>query len=143
MASQPPSLRPLDNAALLVGRVALGAIFVESGLRQLGDVGAFAASLASRGVPLSMVLAVMAVAVEVVGGIFIIAGFRTRDAAPPVIAFMIVATLLSHRFWDMADTARRSQEIQFYKNISIIGGLLILFVTGPGRFSIDGMFRRK
>ena len=106
-------------------------------------VGTFAASLASRGVPLPLMFAVIGMAVEVVGGILIVSGFRPRVASPPVILFMIVATLISHRYWELANAAQRGQEIHFFKNISIIGGLLLLSVTGPGRFSIDGLIRRK
>ena len=143
MASQPSISRTVDDVVLLAGRVALGAIFVESASRQLMTVGTFAASLASRGVPLPMLLAVVGVAVELVGGILIVSGFRTRVAAPPIILFMIVATVISHRYWELADAARRGQEIHFFKNLSIVGGLLLLFVSGPGRFSIDGLVRRQ
>ncbi len=142
MPSQPPPRRPVDDAVLLAGRIALGAIFLESGFQQLLGGGAFAASLASRGVPLPVMFAVIGMAVELAGGFLIVSGYRTRVAAPPVILFLIVATLLSHRYWDLGEAARRGQEIQFFKNLSIIGGLLLLFVTGPGRFSIDGLTRR-
>ncbi len=143
MARQPAASRTFDDVVLFVGRVALGAIFVESGLQQLMALGAFAASLSSRGVPLPLMWAVAGMTAALAGGTLIVIGFRTREASALVILFLMVATLLSHRYWELADAARRAQQIQFFKNVSMIGGLLLLFVSGPGRFSFDAWFRRR
>ena len=132
-----------DDLILLVGRVALGAIFVKSGLQKLLALGAFAASLASRGVPQSSVWAVIGATVEIVGGILIVTGLRTREASLLMILFVIVATGISHRFWEFTEAARRAQESQFFKNLSIIGGFLLLFVSGSGRFGLDSLLGRR
>lgn len=132
-----------EDVILLLGRVALGAIFVKSGMQKLMALGAFAASLAGRGIPQSDTWAVVGALVECVGGILIVTGFRTRPAALLMVLFVIVATAISHRYWEFADAARRAQESQFFKNLSIIGGFLLLFASGPGRFSIDGLLRRR
>lgn len=132
-----------DDLILLLGRLALGAIFVKSGLQKLMALGAFAASLASRGVPQSSVWAVIGATVEFVGGILIVTGFRTREASLLMILFVIVATGISHRFWEFAEAARRAQESQFFKNLSIIGGFLLLFVSGSGRFGLDSLLGRR
>lgn len=140
-----PSAAPVKNhdLTLLLGRVALGAIFVKSGLQKLMAIGAFAASLASRGVPQSSLWAVIGATVEFVGGILIVSGFRTREASLLMILFVIVATGISHRFWEYAEAARRLQESQFFKNLSILGGFLLLYVAGPGRFGLDAFWRRR
>jgi putative oxidoreductase len=136
-----------QDVILLVGRIVLGAIFVKSGLQKLLALGAFAASLAGRGVPQSSFWAVVGATVEFVGGILIITGLKTRYASLLMILFVIVATGISHRYWDFAEAAaRRAQESQFFKNLSIMGGFILLFATGPGRFSLDGWLasrRRK
>jgi len=132
-----------DDVILLLGRVALGAIFVKSGLQKLMALGAFAASLAGRGVPQSSMWAVIGATVEIVGGILIVTGLRTREASLLMILFVIVATGISHRFWEFAEAARRAQESQFFKNLSIIGGFLLLFVSGSGRFSLDSLLGRR
>ena len=132
-----------DEVVLLLGRLALGAIFVKSGLQKLLGLGAFAASLAQRGVPASSTWAVIGATVEFVGGILIVSGLRTREASLLMILFVIVATGISHRFWEFADAARRTQESQFFKNLSIIGGFLLLFVTGGGRYSVDGWLKSR
>jgi len=132
-----------DDVILLLGRVALGAIFVKSGLQKLMALGAFAASLAGRGVPQSSTWAVIGATVEFVGGILIVTGLRTREASLLMILFVIVATGISHRFWEFAEAARRAQESQFFKNLSIIGGFLLLFVSGSGRFGLDSLLGRR
>lgn len=132
-----------DDVILLLGRLALGAIFVKSGLQKLLALGAFAASLAQRGVPASSTWAVIGATVELVGGILIVAGLRTREASLLMILFVVVATGISHRFWEFAEAARRAQESQFFKNLSILGGFLLLFVTGGGRYSADRWLRNR
>jgi putative oxidoreductase len=132
-----------QDVILLLGRVALGAIFVKSGLQKLLALSAFAASLASRGVPQSSVWAAIGATVEFVGGILIVTGLRTREASLLMILFVIVATGISHRYWEFADAARRLQESQFFKNLSIIGGFLLLFAAGSGRFSLDALLARR
>jgi len=132
-----------DELILLMGRLALGVIFVKSGLQKLMGLSAFAASLAGRGIPQSATWAVIGATVEFIGGILIVTGFRTREASLLMILFVIVATGISHRFWEYAEAARRLQESQFFKNLAIIGGFLLLFVTGSGRFGLDALLRRK
>ena len=136
-----PSTR--NEVILLLGRLALGAIFVKSGLQKLLELSAFAASLAQRGVPQSSTWAVIGATVEFVGGILIVSGLRTREASALMILFVIVATGISHRYWEFAEAARRAQESQFFKNLSIIGGFLLLFVAGGGRYSADGWLRAR
>ena len=129
---------------LLTGRVALGLIFVKSGLQKLMTLSAFGASLASRGVPQSSFWAVVGATVEFVGGVLIVTGLRTREASLLMILFVIVATGISHRYWEFADAAaRRTQESQFFKNLAIIGGFGLLFATGAGRFALDALLGRR
>ncbi len=87
--------------------------------------------------------AVIGATVEFVGGILIVTGFRTRDASLLMILFVIVATGISHRYWEFAEAARRLQESQFFKNLSIIGGFLLFGVAGSGRFGLDALLQRR
>ena len=99
---------------------------------------AFAASLAGRGIPQSSTWAVIGASVEFIGGIMIVTGLRVRPASLLMILFVVVATGISHRYWEFADgAARRAQESQFFKNLSIIGGFLLLYVCRSGRFGLD------
>jgi putative oxidoreductase len=131
------------NALWLLGRILIGAIFVQSGLGKLMDLGGFAAMLAAAGVPMSSVLAPIGAAVEFGGGLAIVFGLGTRHAALLMVAFVIVATLISHRFWDYPPAQQRGQIVNFAKNIAIIGGFLFVFVTGGGHYSLDPWWRRR
>src|SRR6266850_1313403 len=93
------------DVIVLLGRVALGAIFVKSGLQRLLALSAFAASLADRGVPQSSMWAVIGATVEFVGGILIVTGLRTREAS----LLMVLFATGSGRFGLDALLARRKR----------------------------------
>jgi putative oxidoreductase len=129
---------------LLVARVLLGLIFVLSGYGKLTGLAAFSASLAARGVPAAEGFAVLGACVEFFGGIAVLLGLATRYAALLMIVFVVVATLISHRFWEYADPQQfRAQQGQFMKNVTILGGYVLLFACGGERFSMDALWRRK
>ena len=104
---------------------------------------AFGTGLAARGLPAAVVpvLAPIGASVEFFGGLAIVFGLMTRCAALLMIAFVIVATLISHRFWVLQAAERRTQTVHFAKNVAIIGGFLFLFATGGGRYSLERWWR--
>jgi putative oxidoreductase len=122
---------------LLLGRLAMAAIFLPSGFNKLMHLATFAGSLASRGVPVPYVFAILGAFTEFFGSICVILGFKTRYAALLMAVFTGVAAYLSHHFWDMEGTTRAMQYTQFMKNLSIIGGFLLMFAAGPGPYSVD------
>jgi putative oxidoreductase len=126
---------------LLLGRILLGGIFVLSGYGKLMGLSAFAASLEQKGVPFASVMALIGAPVEFFGGLAIVLGIETRYAAALMVGFVIVATLISHRFWEYQDAARQMQQTQFVKNVAIIGGFVVLFVQGGGRFTLARLWR--
>lgn len=131
-----------QDGLLLIGRVLLGGIFVQSGFAKLMALGAFAASLEKAGVPAPSVLAVIGACVEFFGGLAVVLGLATRYAAGLMILFVIAATLISHRYWEIHDAARRAQEVNFFKNVAIVGGFTLLLANGAGRFALDRLWRR-
>jgi putative oxidoreductase len=121
---------------LLAGRILLGLIYLRSGFPKLFDIAHVAATYPPRG--LATWLVWIAVPAEFFGGLFVILGLATRYVAIVLIVFTVVASFASHAYWDVADAAaRRAQDTNFWKNMSMIGGFLIYFVAGPGRFSVD------
>src|SRR5262247_4035598 len=102
----------VNDAALLVGRLLLAALFLPTGISKAMG---FAASLTAKGLPYADAWAVAAIAIEVLGPIALILGVIPRWTALALIAFVIMATATTHRYWEFADAAaRRAQEINFY-----------------------------
>ena len=133
---------------LLAGRVCIGWIFITSGWRKLMDMDAFiyqgAGSLVGRGVSGAGFWGWIGAPLEFIGGLAILFGFATRYAALAMVLFVIVATGIAHRYWEHSDPAQlRAQHSHFYKNLSMLGGLVVLFVAGAGRFAVDGFLRRR
>lgn len=131
------------DGVLLVARVLLGAIFVQSGFGKLAGLAAFTAGMQAQGVPMASITAPLGAMIECFGGLAIVLGAWTWLAASLVAAFTVVATLIAHRFWAAPAEQQMMQHIQFMKNLSIIGGLLALATAGAGRFSVDGLLRRR
>jgi putative oxidoreductase len=129
-----------NNWLLVLARILIAALFLPGGFNKLTHLDAFATSLAGRGIPADIAypLSMVGAGVEFFAPLALLLGFQLRIMTLLLIVFTIVATLISHRFWDFQDAARSTQLIQFNKNIAIIGGLLALFVAGPGRYSVDG-----
>lgn len=131
-----------QDTLLLIGRVLIGAVFVMGGYGKITGLDAFAANLAQGGVPAP--LAYLGAFAEFAGGLCLMLGLATRYTAILLVGFTIVATLIAHRYWDFADAAmRRGQLVNFQKNLMIIGGILAFVVAGAGRFSVDGLLRRR
>jgi len=134
----------VGDTVLLVGRLAMGIIFFQSGFTKLAGLSAFIASLGNRGVPFPDFWGPVGAISEFTGGTLIILGLGTRYAAALIVIFVIIATAISHRYWEFAEPARRlQQQGQFFKNLAIIGGGLFLFVCGAGRFSFDALILKK
>ena len=136
-----PRAAPLESVALLLARIFLAAIFLQSGFGKLTGVEGFAGYLGGHGVPAeySYLAAIVAGVVEFLGALCILFGFFTRLAALVMALFTVVAAAIGHRFWEFADPATHlAQMINFMKNVAIVGGFLALYTAGPGRMSVDG-----
>jgi putative oxidoreductase len=126
------------DVVALVARLAMGWIFLSSGFTKLTDVALFSANLAKRGVPAPSLMGWLGAIVEFGGSLLIIFGFKIRYGAVLMILFVIVATLISHRYWEFTGADLIAQRTNFWKNVTIIGGLLFMFLAGAGRYSVDG-----
>jgi putative oxidoreductase len=121
------------TAALpLIGRIGLASIFLLSGLSKIAAPAYTIGYIKSVGLPFAEVGYAIAVLVEIVGGLALIAGYRTRLVAGFVALFSIATALAFHN--NLAD---QNQFIHFFKNVAIAGGLLQIVAFGAGRYSID------
>ena len=127
----------LQNVLALGARVLIAALFLPAGLAKLGGFEGTVGYIASVGLPLPQLGAVLAVVVEVGGGLALLAGYKTRWVSWALALFTLVAGVFFHAFWNAAPEQFMVQQIMFMKNLSIAGGLLALSVLGAGGFSAD------
>ncbi|CAB3769305.1 DoxX family protein [Paraburkholderia solisilvae] len=125
------------DAILLVARVLMMVLFVVFGWSKLTGFSAAEAYMATTGAPVPAVAATIAVVMELGVGIALAVGVFTRPLALLLALYTLGTALIGHHFWTQTGMEQYVNMINFYKNISIIGGLLLLVVTGPGRYSID------
>jgi putative oxidoreductase len=127
----------LADPVLLVGRILLVILFVMFGWDKIVGFRGTIAYFTAEHIPLPFVAAVIAAGVEFFVGLAIALGFLTRPLALLLALYTLGTAILGHPFWTLTDGARLMNEINFFKNISIIGGCLLLYVAGPGRYALD------
>jgi putative oxidoreductase len=125
------------DTLLLVARILLVLLFVLFGWEKLTDYAATSAYMAAEGLPLPALAAIVVIAMEFFVGLAIAIGFWTRPLALLLALYTLGTALIGHHYWTMAGAERMANMINFYKNLSIIGGLLLLCLTGPGQYSVD------
>ena len=136
-ASSPSSFTMAHNAVILIGRVLLALMFIRYGYSKIGAFAGTAGAIASKGIPLPGVAAVVAIFIELGLGLCVLAGYRARAAAAVMGLYLAFITPLFHNFWALPAAQQMAQEQSFYKNLSAVGGLLILAVFGAGDWSVD------
>lgn len=146
----PAMFAGLDNLAIrtgdawaLVGRVLLGWLFFINAWPRLSGMGGFTKYLTGLGVPAPEAMAWIATLVELIGGAALIVGVSARYAALGLAIYTVITIVLAHRYWELPAAQQMGQYFNFLKNLAITGGLLLLFVTGAGRFSVDGWLRKS
>jgi putative oxidoreductase len=127
----------MNNALNLIGRILLAALFLPAGLSKLSGFEGAVGYIGSVGLPFASVAAAAAIAVEILGSVALIVGFQTRIAAAVLAVFTIVASVFFHAFWAAAPEQAFVQQLLFFKNMGVVGGLLVLASSGAGAWSMD------
>jgi putative oxidoreductase len=131
------------NAILeLIGRLLIAALYLPAGLSKIAAFDGTVGYIGSVGLPLPAAGAVLAIAVEILGAAALIVGLKTRIAASVLAVFTLVATVIFHAFWAAAPDQAFVQQLMFFKNVAVIGGLLLLVANGAGRLSLDAKTSR-
>jgi putative oxidoreductase len=134
----------IRNEVILIARFLLALLFLIFGWSKLGDYSGTVAYMTQSGAPLPTIAALVAIVVEFVLSIAIILGIWTRPLAVVLALYSLATAYIGHPYWSMEGVDRSANMINFYKNFSIIGGFMLLYLTGPGKYSIDaklGMVR--
>ena len=122
-----------DSSVLLVARCLIAGLFLWSGIGQVSGLDE-TAMFVSHGSGMMNTLVWVAVVLEVAGAVLLIIGYKVRFTCLTLAGFAVVTALLFH-----ANFPDRAQMFHFLKNFAIAGGLLALYVAGPGRLSFDGI----
>jgi putative oxidoreductase len=123
---------------LLAGRLLIASVYLVAGVRKVmgfaGTVGYFT----KLGFPAPEFVTVLAIIIEIGGGLLLVFGWKTRWAAWLIALFTLIAAFAAHRFWEIADPGQYGNQMNhFLKNMAIVGGLIFVATFGPGRASVD------
>ena len=121
----------------LAARILLGAIFLVAGIRKALAFALTVGYFTKLGFPVPEAMAVIAIVIEIGGSTLLIVGWRTRWVAWLLALFVLIAAFAAHRFWEFDAAQMNNQLNHFLKNLSIIGGLLMIVAFGPGSASAD------
>lgn len=129
--------KSVQNALSLAARVLFVVMFLPAGIGKATGFSGTVGYIASVGLPLPAVGAVIAMIVEIVGSLALLAGFGTRVAALVLALFTLAAGYYFHAFWAAPADQALVAQLLFFKNIAIVGGLLALAANGAGQWSLD------
>ncbi|GAB0112871.1 DoxX family protein [Acidisoma sp. C75] len=137
-----PRLTPYGDETILLSRILLSLLFIIFGWDKLTGFGGTVAYMGHIGVPVPWLATLIAVIAEVFGGLAILLGIATRPIALLMALYTLATALLGHHFWTMSGMPRYEAAINFYKNLGIMGGFFLLYVTGPGRYALEARSAR-
>lgn len=127
----------VQNALNLLGRVLLAALFLPAGISKLTGFSGTVGYIASVGLPMPALGAALAVLVEIAGSLALLAGYGTRVAALVLAVFTLVASVFFHAYWSAPAEQAFVVQLLFFKNIAVVGGLLVLAAQGAAGWSLD------
>lgn len=129
----------------LSGRVLLASVFLQTALcSKIPEFQHVAEQMTQEGVPFPKFMLVGAIVFLLTGSLSLIAGFKARTGAALLLIFTISGTYYFHHFWTFTEPAQMQEHLKsFMKNLSIIGGLLLIIANGPGALSLDAKDAEK
>jgi putative oxidoreductase len=128
------------NAELILGaRLLLATLFLIFGWRKLRDYSGTVSQVAQLGFPMPNLAAAVAIFMELPVAFAIAVGAFARPAALLLVLYTLGTALIGHRYWTKKGSNKIDTMDGFYKNVSIMGGFLLLYISGAGKYSIDAL----
>lgn len=128
---------PLADACLLAGRFLLGIYFILPGVSKITGYEGTAKYMAEHHVPFIEVLLPLTILIQIGVGLALLVGYRGQLAAFLLAGLTLVINIYMHNFWDMEEGLARQHETQnFFKNLGIMAGLLVMAGLGSGKYSL-------
>ena len=131
------------DEVVLVARILLVILYFVFGWAKLTDYSGTVGAMSHSGLPLPQIAALVATAVELLGAAALALGVWARPIAGLLAIYTLATALIGHRYWEMTGAAQSANEINFYKNLSIMGGFLLLYVVGAGAYSVDARLAHR
>jgi putative oxidoreductase len=121
---------------LLVGRILFSMIFIVASISHFSPQDIQYA--ASKGVPIPSILVPLSGIIALAGGLSVLLGYKARWGSLLIVIFLIPVTLVMHNFWVISDpTTAAMEQVNFFKNISMLGAALIISYFGSGPLSLS------
>ncbi|HSD39493.1 MAG TPA: DoxX family protein [Rhodocyclaceae bacterium] len=120
----------------LLARVLLSLVFLDSAWRKLNSWQDSVMEVRALNLPCPQLMLALTIATQVLGGLAITTGLGARIGALMLAGFTLLATFLGHNFLKLSGKARLSQETTFLEHMSIVGGMTMLAICGPGAWSL-------
>jgi len=134
--------KSLQNSLTLASRLLFVVFFLPAGIGKLTGFAGTVGYIAAAGLPLPTLGAILALSVEILGSLALLAGFGTRLAALILAVFTLVASVFFHAYWAVPADQAFVTQLLFFKNIAVVGGLLALAANGAGAWSLDARNER-
>ena len=130
----------INNELILAARLLLATLFLIFGWRKLRDYSGTVSQMVQLGVPTPVMATVVAIVMELPVAFAVAVGAFTRPSAVLMALYALGTALIGHRYWTVKGADYVDSLDGFYKDLSIMGGFLLLSVTGAGKYSIDALF---
>ena len=132
-------IKSLQDPLSLAGRLLFALLFLPAGISKLTGFAGTVGYITSVGLPAPTLAAAFALSLEIIGGLALVLGAGTRVAALALALFTLVASFFFHNYWAVPEAQAFVQQLMFYKNIAVVGGLLSVAAWGAGAWSVDSM----
>ena len=133
-------MNDINDELTLAARLLLTTLFLIFGWRKLRDFSGTVDQMAQLGVPLPILAAAAATFMELPVAFAVTVGAFARASALLMFFYTLGTALIGHRYWTITGADKVDSMDGFYKNLAIMGGFLLLYMTGPGKYSIDALF---
>lgn len=128
----------LQNPLALVGRILIALLFIPAGFGKISGFAGTVGYATSVGMPMPTVAVAVGLLIELLGGLGLLFGFGTRIAALALAVFTLAASFFFHAYWALPADQQMMQQLLFFKNVAVTGGLLAFAAFGAGAWSVDG-----
>jgi putative oxidoreductase len=134
-------MNDINDELILAARLLLATLFLIFGWRKLRDYSGTVSQMVQLGVPMPALASGVAIFMELPVAFAVAVGAFARPSALLLVLYTLGTALIGHHYWTITGADYVDSMDGFYKNLSIMGGLLLLYTTGAGKYSIDALCR--